>query len=138
MWFYLQIRESYCCYCSGVVSHYFHPRWRLFLNALNTSLVTGIPFNQTHTAKRIFTEVEKVFTFDTTVFPTIPQGNKIPRLSFFTVFVILSFYLSSFLTSLPPYLLFFTVCTSSRHDCFVQGWSDGGCHHCCTVRRSVI
>ena len=76
MWFYLQIRESYCCYCLGVVSHYFLPRWRLFLNALNTSLVTGIPFNQTHTAKRIFREVEKVFTLDTTVFPTIPQGNK--------------------------------------------------------------
>jgi alpha-N-acetylglucosaminidase len=62
---------------AGVVSHYFLPRWRLFLNALNTSLVTGIPFNQTHTAKRIFREVEKVFTLDTTVFPTIPQGDSI-------------------------------------------------------------
>jgi len=133
MWFYLQVRESYCYYCSGVVSHYFLPRWRLFLNALNTSLVTGIPFNQTLTAKRIFTEVEKVFTFDTTVFPTMPQGNNISHLSFS-----LSFSLSSFLTPLPPYLLFFTVYTSLRHDCFVQGWSLGGCHHCCTVRRSVV
>lgn len=62
---------------AGIVSHYFLPRWRLFLNALNTSLVTGIPFNQTRTAKRIFREVEKVFTLDTTEFPTIPQGDSI-------------------------------------------------------------
>lgn len=123
MWFYLQVRESYCNYCLGVVSHYFLPRWRMFFDALNTSLVTGIPFNQTRTAKRIFKEVEKVFTHDTTVFPTIPQGNKIPHLSFFTVsFVILSFCLSSFLTSLPPYLLFFSVYTSLRHGCFFTRW----------------
>ncbi|GFG30301.1 hypothetical protein Cfor_01533, partial [Coptotermes formosanus] len=62
---------------AGVVSHYFLPRWRLFLNALNTSLDTGTPFNQTHTAERIFMEVEKVFTLDTTVFPTVPQGDSI-------------------------------------------------------------
>jgi hypothetical protein len=58
-----------------VVSHYFLPRWNLFLNAVNSSLVTGVPFNQTHTTQRIFTEVEELFVHDTTAFPTSPQGN---------------------------------------------------------------
>ncbi|XP_021938138.1 alpha-N-acetylglucosaminidase isoform X2 [Zootermopsis nevadensis] len=62
---------------AGVVSHYFLPRWSLFLSALNNSLATGIPFNQSHTAEQIFKEVEEPFTLDTTVFPTSPQGDSI-------------------------------------------------------------
>jgi hypothetical protein len=150
--------ESYCHYCSGVVSHYFLPRWRLFLNALNTSLVTGSPFNQTHTAEQIFTEVEKVFTLDTTLFPTIPQGNKIPHLLSLTLLLSLSdpppplfphfficrlclrhchsLFLHSSHVSVSTFFPF-CVCTRSRHECYLQGWSDG-CHVCCAIRRSVV
>lgn len=61
-----------------MVSHYFLPRWNLFLNALNTSLVTGTPFDQARTTQRIFTEVEELFVLDTTAFPTSPEGNLRP------------------------------------------------------------
>lgn len=62
---------------AGVVSHYFLPRWNLFLNALNTSLVTGTPFNQTNTTQRIFAEVEELFVLDTTAFPSSAEGDSI-------------------------------------------------------------
>ncbi|PNF41381.1 hypothetical protein B7P43_G14430, partial [Cryptotermes secundus] len=62
---------------AGVVSHYFLPRWNLFLNALNTSLVTGTPFDQARTTQWIFTEVEELFVLDTTTFPTSPEGDSI-------------------------------------------------------------
>ncbi|XP_069672357.1 alpha-N-acetylglucosaminidase isoform X2 [Periplaneta americana] len=61
----------------GVVSHYYLPRWNLFLDALNSSLVEGVPFNQTFTAERIFNEVEVPFTLDTSLFPTLPQGDSV-------------------------------------------------------------
>jgi hypothetical protein len=86
-----------CYLCSGVVSHYFFPRWSLFLNALNTSMVTGTPFNQTLTTKRIFREVEEPFTHNTTLFPTNPQGNDTSHTHFPSLFLVLCFFLHSLL-----------------------------------------
>jgi hypothetical protein len=123
--------SSWCWHhCSGVVLHYFLPRWSLFLNALNNSLVTGIPFNQTLTSEQIFREVEEPFTRDTTVFPTSPQGNETSQtfsFSFFMSFLYFSFMficfysfflslcLSLFLHSSTPYIL--SLSSVPLHDC---------------------
>lgn len=74
------------------MSHYFLPRWSLFLSALNNSLATGIPFNQSHTAEQIFKEVEEPFTLDTTVFPTSPQGNETSQTLYFSVSLLPTFF----------------------------------------------
>ncbi|PSN53363.1 Alpha-N-acetylglucosaminidase [Blattella germanica] len=60
---------------SGIISNYFLPRWTVFLKALNISLLTGKPYNETLTKQQIFLDVEQPFTLDTSSFPTSPQGN---------------------------------------------------------------
>ncbi|KAJ9597696.1 hypothetical protein L9F63_011450, partial [Diploptera punctata] len=62
---------------AGVVSDYFLPRWTVFLEALNTSLVTGTTFNESQTVQKIFSEVEQPFTLSTSTFPVTPQGDSI-------------------------------------------------------------
>lgn len=59
----------------GVVSHLFGPRWTLFMNAMNESLVSEQPFDEKIVTERVFREVEAPFTKDTNVFPTIATGN---------------------------------------------------------------
>nr|CAD7395907.1 unnamed protein product [Timema cristinae] len=61
---------------AGVVINYFRPRWELFLGALNTSLVTGVKFNQTEVNNQLF-NVELMFTLDKTIFPHLPKGNSV-------------------------------------------------------------
>nr|CAD7426837.1 unnamed protein product [Timema monikensis] len=62
------------CLVAGVVTNYFRPRWELFLGALNTSLVTGVKFNQTEVNNQLF-NVELMFTLDKTIFPHLPKGE---------------------------------------------------------------
>lgn len=58
----------------GVVSHFFGPRWKLFMSFMNDSLVSRQPFNETRAMGRVFMEIEAPFTVDTTVFPTEATG----------------------------------------------------------------
>lgn len=60
---------------TGVISSYFLPRWKKFIDYANQTLSKGIPFNKALIKSRIFLEVEEPFTFDRTVFPTKAQGK---------------------------------------------------------------
>lgn len=73
--FLLQSENIFHCF-PGVVSQYFKPRWELFIDNLNTSLIGGKPFNQTDFNTLVFDQVEEPFTFNTNVFPQTVQGNK--------------------------------------------------------------
>lgn len=59
----------------GVVSHFFGPRWKLFLTEMNESLINNKGFNETHVKMRVFKEVELPFTYDKTLFPKEAKGN---------------------------------------------------------------
>jgi alpha-N-acetylglucosaminidase len=62
---------------SGVVSKFFAPRWQLFINYLNETLLNGEAFNQTFISEKMFKEVEEPFTFDRSKFPVEPEGNTV-------------------------------------------------------------
>ncbi|KAK4887646.1 hypothetical protein RN001_003917 [Aquatica leii] len=62
---------------SGMVSEYYFERWRLFINAMNDSLINQTTFNESGVIKKIFEEVEKPFTFSRKVFPVHPSGDTI-------------------------------------------------------------
>ncbi|KAF5300022.1 hypothetical protein FQR65_LT09279 [Abscondita terminalis] len=62
---------------SGMVSDYYFERWSMFINAMNESLVTGAPFNETKVLKEIFTEVEERFTFSNKIFSDQPIGDSV-------------------------------------------------------------
>ncbi|KAL6432098.1 hypothetical protein ACFW04_006666 [Cataglyphis niger] len=62
---------------SGVMADYFKPRWELFLNALEKSLVQRTKLNTTEINNRIFHEVEQPFTFSTKLYPVEPKGDTI-------------------------------------------------------------
>ncbi|XP_070164978.1 alpha-N-acetylglucosaminidase isoform X3 [Polyergus mexicanus] len=62
---------------SGVMADYFKPRWELFLNALEKSLVQKTKLNTTEINNRIFQEVEQPFTFSTKLYPIEPKGDTI-------------------------------------------------------------
>ncbi|KAJ8919374.1 hypothetical protein NQ315_016467 [Exocentrus adspersus] len=62
---------------SGVVSHYFQPRWQIFIQNMNSSLETDTKFNESSVRRQMFTEVEEPFTFDKSTFPTEPTGNTV-------------------------------------------------------------
>ncbi|XP_072161320.1 alpha-N-acetylglucosaminidase isoform X1 [Bemisia tabaci] len=62
---------------SGIVSHYYAPRWKYFITTLNTSLTEGIPFNHSQFSQDIFKHVEQPFTLDLTMFPTKPDGDTV-------------------------------------------------------------
>lgn len=59
---------------SGVMADYFKPRWELFLNALEKSLIQGTKLNTTEINNRIFQEVERPFTFSTKLYPVESKG----------------------------------------------------------------
>ena len=60
---------------AGVISDYFKPRWKIFLEALYDSLDKGINFNQTEINQRIFEEVEQPFTLSSKIYPSDPTGK---------------------------------------------------------------
>lgn len=60
---------------SGVVSHYFEPRWNLFIEYLNQVIQYNSTYNESFVQQAMFNNVEKPFTFDTTSFPTTPTGK---------------------------------------------------------------
>ncbi|XP_046392538.1 alpha-N-acetylglucosaminidase [Ischnura elegans] len=60
---------------SGIVSHYFKPRWMLFIQKLNESLTTGSYFDQAKFNEQVFFDVEQKFTLDNNEFPVDPQGD---------------------------------------------------------------
>ncbi|XP_044254830.1 alpha-N-acetylglucosaminidase isoform X2 [Tribolium madens] len=60
---------------AGVVSHFFAPRWYLFINYLNSTF--NGTFNQTYIDSKMFKEVEEPFTFDRTEFPVEPIGDAV-------------------------------------------------------------
>jgi alpha-N-acetylglucosaminidase len=62
---------------TGVVSKFFAPRWQLFINYLNETLLNGEAFNQTFISEKMFKEVEEPFTFDRSKFPVEPEGKRI-------------------------------------------------------------
>ncbi|CAH1960019.1 unnamed protein product [Acanthoscelides obtectus] len=62
---------------SGVVSHFFLPRWKLFVQSMEDALQRNIKLNEKLVKEKMFKEVEEPFTFDTTHFPTEPHGNTI-------------------------------------------------------------
>lgn len=59
---------------SGVVKDYFKPRWGLFLEALEKSLVGRTRLNITEINDRMFLEVEQPFTFSTKLYPVETKG----------------------------------------------------------------
>ncbi|XP_032679060.1 alpha-N-acetylglucosaminidase [Odontomachus brunneus] len=60
---------------SGVVEDYFKPRWALFLEALEKSLVERTRINITEINDRMFLEVEQPFTFSTKLYPVETKGD---------------------------------------------------------------
>ncbi|XP_074025966.1 N-acetyl-alpha-glucosaminidase isoform X1 [Leptinotarsa decemlineata] len=62
---------------SGVVSHYFQPRWKLFINYMNVSLQTKTKFNESLVRQEVFKKVEEPFTFDRSIFPIQPTGDTV-------------------------------------------------------------
>ncbi|CAH1159553.1 unnamed protein product [Phaedon cochleariae] len=62
---------------SGVVSHYFQPRWALFINRMDISLHTKTRFNESLVKQEMFERVEEPFTFDRGLFPTEPTGDPV-------------------------------------------------------------
>lgn len=62
---------------SGIVIDYYFPRWSLFLDYLNKSLISGTRFNQHTFDKDVFNNIEKPFTFMKKLYPLCPKGNTI-------------------------------------------------------------
>ncbi|XP_063910098.1 alpha-N-acetylglucosaminidase-like isoform X1 [Zophobas morio] len=62
---------------AGVVSNFFAPRWQLFINYMNETLLNGEAFNQTFISDKMFREVEEPFTFDRSEFPVEPFGDTV-------------------------------------------------------------
>lgn len=60
---------------SGLFSHYYAPRWRLFVGMLIESLKSKIPFDLAKFKQLMFSEIERPFTFDRTIFPVKPVGD---------------------------------------------------------------
>ncbi|XP_047117354.1 alpha-N-acetylglucosaminidase isoform X1 [Schistocerca piceifrons] len=62
---------------SGIVSHYYAPRWQFFIEAINDTLLNNVTFNITTFREDLFSQVEEPFTLDTSEFPDTPQGDSI-------------------------------------------------------------
>ena len=60
---------------SGVMADYFKPRWTMFLDAIEQSLINSTKPNITKINQDIFKQVEKPFTFSTKLYPTEAIGN---------------------------------------------------------------
>ncbi|XP_050508396.1 alpha-N-acetylglucosaminidase isoform X2 [Diabrotica virgifera virgifera] len=62
---------------SGIVANYYKPRWEIFINRMNYSLLHNTWFSETAARREMFRKAEEPFTFDRTVFPVEPTGNTI-------------------------------------------------------------
>ncbi|XP_014663294.1 PREDICTED: alpha-N-acetylglucosaminidase-like [Priapulus caudatus] len=62
---------------AGLVSHYYRPRWQLFVDILLQCLSTGKHFNQTAYNEDVFRNVERPFTFARNSFPIVPTGDSV-------------------------------------------------------------
>lgn len=60
---------------TGSVEHYYKPRWHSFINALNASMHSGIPFNSKKFKKNVMKNVEIPFTLSNYSFPSTPTGK---------------------------------------------------------------
>lgn len=60
---------------SGVVSNFFLPRWTYFLKKMRASLAKSKAFNEPYVVFRMFTLIERPFTFDRKSFTENPTGN---------------------------------------------------------------
>lgn len=60
---------------AGVVSNYTGARWSLFVDYLNETLSSSQEFDENYIKQKMFDEVEKPFTFDTTELPVKPIGK---------------------------------------------------------------
>lgn len=60
---------------SGVVADYYKPRWAVFLEALEKSIVERTRLNITEINNRMFLEVEQPFTFSTKAYPVETKGT---------------------------------------------------------------
>lgn len=70
-----EIRDYASKQWSGVVADYFKPRWSLFFEYLNASLVNDIPLNSTETDEAILSQIEEPFTFSRNIYPVTPNGK---------------------------------------------------------------
>ncbi|XP_018579109.1 alpha-N-acetylglucosaminidase isoform X1 [Anoplophora glabripennis] len=62
---------------AGVVSHFFQPRWEIFIQNMNKSLETNTKFNDSLVRQEMFRNAEEPFTFDRTIFPMEPTGDTV-------------------------------------------------------------
>ncbi|KAJ3658550.1 hypothetical protein Zmor_010284 [Zophobas morio] len=62
---------------AGVISKYFAPRWKLFVEYANETLTSGVSFDQSYISGKIFDEVELPFTYDESVLPVVPIGDTV-------------------------------------------------------------
>jgi len=62
---------------NGMVGDYYKPRWKTFIDELQSSLDSGKRFNQTVYNNNVFTSVEEPFTFSTKKYPDIPSGDPV-------------------------------------------------------------
>ncbi|XP_052132582.1 alpha-N-acetylglucosaminidase-like [Frankliniella occidentalis] len=72
-----EIRDYAAKQWAGLVSRYYGPRWKRYLQSLELALQEGRPFNQTAVSHDIFVNVEEPFTLDRTAFPTEPSGDAV-------------------------------------------------------------
>ena len=66
---------GYFWFFVGVISKYFAPRWKLFVEYANETLTSGVSFDQSYISGKIFDEVELPFTYDESVLPVVPIGE---------------------------------------------------------------
>ncbi|CAN8004413.1 unnamed protein product, partial [Ixodes hexagonus] len=62
---------------SGLIRGYYLPRWELFFKTLEECLATHTSFNNEQFKKDVFSSVEEPFTFDSDLYPAIPEGDSI-------------------------------------------------------------
>nr|NP_001260251.1 N-acetyl-alpha-glucosaminidase, isoform B [Drosophila melanogaster]NP_652045.1 N-acetyl-alpha-glucosaminidase, isoform A [Drosophila melanogaster]AAF52672.2 N-acetyl-alpha-glucosaminidase, isoform A [Drosophila melanogaster]AAL13967.1 LP03571p [Drosophila melanogaster]AGB92787.1 N-acetyl-alpha-glucosaminidase, isoform B [Drosophila melanogaster] len=70
-----QILDYACKQWSGLVSDYYRPRWRLFLEDVTVALHAGRPFNGTAFKLKVSHEIELPFSNKDDVYPVTPVGN---------------------------------------------------------------
>ena len=72
-----EIRDYAAKQWAGMIHDFYKPRWKLFFQALNESIVYKIPLNYSAVKEKIFLYVEKPFGNDRKIYSTNPQGNAI-------------------------------------------------------------
>ena len=60
---------------NGLIRDYYLPRWELFFNQLELSLITGSPYNQTAFEELAIKEVAEKFINNDLFYPEVPIGD---------------------------------------------------------------